>query len=353
MIEPRRIALLKPSALGDIIHALPVLTALRRRFPTALITWVVNTTYEPLLRGHPDLTETLPFDRGAFRRGLGASVRAAVALAAALRRRRFDLVVDLQGLLRTGLMALASGAPVRVGFANAREGSRLAYTHAVRVPDADRLHAVDRYWKLAEFLGAGDGPKLFRVPLDPAERTAARAELVPFPRPWVAVAIGARWETKRWPPAFFAAVLRRGLLRTGGTAVFVGGSDDTPGAQEAAGHLGSSPVRVVDLTGRTSLPRLAAVLAESDLMLGNDTGPLHLAAALGVPCVAPYTCTRAARHGPYGSAAGVVETQVPCGGSYRKTCPHRICLDELTPERLAPVFAEVLDRCLAHRCRSA
>ncbi|HSQ57592.1 MAG TPA: glycosyltransferase family 9 protein, partial [Gemmata sp.] len=125
-MEARRIAFIKPSALGDIVHALPVLTALRVRFPAARITWVVNSSFEPLIHHHPDVTDTLAFDRGAFKNGPWHATRYAFSFARELRRRRFDLVVDLQGLLRTGLMCLATGAPVRVGFANAREGSRYA-----------------------------------------------------------------------------------------------------------------------------------------------------------------------------------------------------------------------------------
>jgi heptosyltransferase-2 len=106
------------------------------------------------------------------------------------------------------------------------------------------------------------------------------------------------------------------------------------------------------LTGKTSLPRLAAVLAAADVMVANDTGPLHLAAALGRPCVAPYTCTRVALHGPYGCATGGVETTVPCGGSYVKTCPTMVCMPELTPDRLWGRLAEVLDA-WARNSRSA
>src|SRR5205085_4289514 len=104
-MDPERIALIKPSALGDIVHALPVLSALRRRFPAAHVTWVVNRAYEPLLAGHPDLDETLPFDRGATAGGFLSAAAAALRLAAALRRRRFDRVLDLQALLRAGLPA--------------------------------------------------------------------------------------------------------------------------------------------------------------------------------------------------------------------------------------------------------
>src|SRR5258708_4499420 len=107
----RHIALIKPSALGDIVHALPVLTALRRRFPEAHLTWVVNRAYEPLLRGHPDLDDTLPFDRAAGRRGWWSALSNFARFLGELRRQRFDLIIDLQGLLRSGVMSLATGAP--------------------------------------------------------------------------------------------------------------------------------------------------------------------------------------------------------------------------------------------------
>ena len=175
-MTPKRIALIKPSALGDIVHALPVLSALRGRFPAARITWVVNKSYEPLLAGHPDLTDVLPFDRGAFRKGVRAAAAYSTRFAAELRRRRFDLVLDLQGLMRSGLMTLATGARCRVGFANAREGARYAYTRRVKVPDADRLHAVDRYWRVAEAVGAGDGPMRFHVPLRPDAVSSSAAQ---------------------------------------------------------------------------------------------------------------------------------------------------------------------------------
>lgn len=339
MLAPRRIAFLKPSALGDVVHALPVLTALRTRFPQARITWVINSAYEPLVKNHPDLTDTLPFDRGAFKKGVWKATRYAASFAAELRRRRFDLVIDLQGLLRTGLMCLATGSPVRVGFANAREGSRYAYTHQVRVPDASRIHAVERYWRVAEYLGAGGVPKRFRVPLDAAEVDAVRRELAELPRPRVAVAVGAKWVTKRWPAAHFAELLARAQAAFGGTALFVGTADDTAASLEVARHLSAAR----DFTGKTSLPRLAALLSRCDVMLANDTGPLHLAAALGVPSVAPYTCTKVALHGPYTSMTGGVETSVPCGGSYLKTCGNMVCMPELTPDRLWPRLAEVLD----------
>jgi lipopolysaccharide heptosyltransferase I len=338
-VDARRIAIIKPSALGDIVHALPVLTALRARFPAARITWVVNSSFEALIAGHPDLTDTLRFDRGAMT-GAGRAARAVWSFARELRRRRFDLAIDMQGLLRSGLMAWGTGAPVRVGFANAREGSRYLYTHKVKSPALDAGHAVDRMWCVAEAFGVGRLPKTFRVPLQPAEVEAARAALAPLPRPVVAVAVGAKWLTKRWPAAHFAELLNRAHGHFGGTACFLGAPDDVALSRDVIGRLRGP---ALDLTGKTSLPRLAAVLSLADVMLGNDTGPLHLAAALERPCVAPYLCTRVRLHGPYAQAATCAETTVPCGGSYLKTCDNMVCTPDLSPDRLWPKLAEALD----------
>jgi lipopolysaccharide heptosyltransferase I len=325
----RRIALIKPSALGDIVHSLPVLSALRQRYPDARITWVINRSYEPLLRGHPDLTDTLPFDRGLSRTGWWAGARSAVRFLKELRARRFDLVIDLQGLLRSGVMTAATLAHRRVGLSTAREGAAYAYTDVV--PADWSQHAVDRNWRAAEALGVGDAPKRFRVPVSDDARDWAAAALAPLPRPWLVLGVGARWLTKRWPAGHFADLARRARAGFGGSAVFIGSADEAPLARQVADQL-TGPA--LDLTGKTTLPQLAALLARADVMLANDTGPLHLAAALGRPVVAPYTCTRVALHGPFGQADGCAETAVHCAGSYVKRCGRLECMAELTPDRL-------------------
>ncbi len=337
--EPRRIALVKPSALGDIVHALPVLSALRQRWPSAHISWVVNRSYASLLHGHPDLDAVIPFDRGAYKHGLISGALSSLRFARALHDAKFDLVVDLQGLLRTGLMTLATHAAHRIGFANAREGATRCYNHRIDVPDADQLHAVDRYWRVVEALGAANGTKRFHVPISSAARTQAAQRLAPWPKPWLVIGVGARWLTKRWPPENFAAAARHVLSRFGGSAIFIGGPEDASLACIAAQHLGQPSL---DLCGKTSLPQLAAVLDRADAVLANDTGPLHLAAALGRPTIAPYTCTLVVRHGPYGQFHRTASATVDCHGSYRKTCDHLSCMATLPPERLIAPLQEVL-----------
>ncbi len=346
--QPRRIAIIKPSALGDIVHALPVLTALRRRYPGAHIAWIVNRSYEPLLHSHPDLDETLPFDRHSGRRWGRAAFRF-LRFLHRIRREEFDLAVDLQGLARSGLMAVATGAPRRVGLSSAREGGRWAYTDVIPVPDFQTLHAVDRYWLVVEALGAGTTAKEFRVPIADSARRWADDQLQHLPRPWLVFGVGARWITKRWPPSHFAVLAQRAQARYGGTAIMVGGPDETSLAQAVVEKLTG---RACDWTGKTSLPQLAAILANADIMVANDTGPLHLAVALGIPVVAPYTCTQVGRTGPYGAFAGAVETTVWCRGSCIKKCSRLECMEELTPDRLWPILEERLKRWKSNR-RSA
>jgi heptosyltransferase-1 len=332
-----RIALLKPSALGDIIHSLPVLTALRRRYPHAHITWVVNQAYAPLLHGHPDLDDILAFDRRASHHGWRAAVRSWLGFLRELRRRHFDLAIDLQGLFRTAVMMAATGAKRRVGLSTAREGATWTYTDVVHVADFNALHAVDRCWRVAEAFGVGDLPKEFHIPISEEARRWAEATTRGYPRPWLMLGPGARWMTKRWPPEHFATLACRVWDTFGGTVFLVGGAEEMPAATAVRRHL-SGPS--LDLTGRTSLPRLAALLERADVMLANDTGPLHLAAALGRPVVAPYTCTRVRLNGPYPVQPGAIETTVRCRGSYSKRCSRLDCMAELTPDRLWPSLAE-------------
>jgi len=347
--EAHRIALIKPSALGDIVHSLPVLTALRQRYPKAHITWIVNRAYQPLLENHPHLDALLAFERKALHKGWRQGLKSFASFVRQLRKNDFDLVVDLQGLMRTGLMCAATGARRRVGLSSAREGARWAYSDVLEVADFEAIHAVDRYWLVAEALGVGDRPKEFVVPVQLQAGNWAKSVLQECSRPWLVVGVGSRWITKRWLPRHFAMLLNQAQASFGGTAIFIGAGDEVEVAQETAEFLKSTSR---NFTGKTTLPQLAALLEQADVMVANDTGPLHLAAALGRPVVAPYTCTKIRLNGPYGAAASAVESGIWCQGSYLKHCPRLECMTELTPDRLWPVLLGVLEKWEA-RSRSA
>jgi lipopolysaccharide heptosyltransferase I len=344
-LEPRRVCLIKPSALGDVVQTLPILSALRERWPRAHIAWVVHRGLVDILTDHPQLDEVIPFDRSGSpaRRAAGAG-----KLLRRLRRGEFDLVIDLQGLLRTGVMTRLSGAPRRVGFADAREGAPLAYTDRIAIPSQTQA-AIERYWAVAVALGCQGRPGLGRLGVGDEHHAWAQEKLSDLPRPIVAIHPGAQWTTKRWPPMHFAAIARRVYGEAGAGVVLVGGPGEGVLA-DAIEECLDGPC--VNLAEHTSLRQLAAVSGAADVFISGDTGPMHLAAAMGAPVVAVFTCTSPRRAAPYGAGHRVVSAAVACAASYRRKCGSMICMDELTPERLWPAVAATLAD-VARRSRRA
>lgn len=329
-VRPGNVCIIKPSALGDIVNAFPTLSALRSLWPNAHIAWVVNRGLRDLVEGHPEIDEVIPFDRSIAKLTPKGLVFIGGFLAA-LRRRRFDLTIDLQGLLRSGLMTAAAGAPVRVGIGYAREGASHFYTHIVPTP-VPEPHAVVRLLEVARAFGANvDNPRC-AVAMSDDDRRWARERLMGTPTPRLVMNIGARWVTKRWPPEKFAAVARRAAFQYGATIIAVGAPEDQPTVDILRAELGSIPL--LDLCGRTTLPQLAGLAAESDLFLSNDSGPLHLATAVGARVVGIYTCTSPELNGPYGPNAVAVRTGVECAASYITHCGRLDCMEELTVERV-------------------
>jgi ADP-heptose:LPS heptosyltransferase len=177
-----------------------------------------------------------------------------------------------------------------------------------------------------------------------ADRAWAREALAGVPRPRLGVNLGARWETKRWPPGQFAEVARRAVEARGAGVVAVGAPEDVRFVDEFLARMAPTPV--LNLCGRTTLPQLAALAGEVDVLVSNDTGPLHLAAAAGTRVVGVYTCTSPRANGPFGPLAASVATGVPCAAGYHVRCPHRLeCMDDLGPDRVWPAVLAQLDAC--------
>ena len=337
-LQPTSVVLIKPSSLGDVVHATPVLAALGELWPDARFSWVINAGLIDLVRGLPRLHEAIRFERPKAK-ATPSGVAYLSKFLIGLRRRRFDLAIDLQGLLRSGLMAAATGARVRVGFADAREGAPRFYTHRI-APEPGAEHAVDRLLGMTRAFGSVHRSPQFLDASTSADRRRAELLLAEVPRPRLVLNLGARWLTKRWPPSQFAAVARRAFAELGAGLVAVGAPEDRPLVAELRERLGSVPI--LDLCGQTSLLELSAIAAASDLFLSNDTGPLHLATAAGARVLGIYTCTRPEWTGPYGKAAGVVKSEIWCAGSCVKTCPRLDCFGELTADRVYREVARIL-----------
>jgi lipopolysaccharide heptosyltransferase I len=342
-LEPARVCIIKPSSLGDVVHALPILAALRRRWPSAHLSWVVNRPFEDVLRGHPDLDELIVHDRaGTALDPLG--IGSAIGLFRRLAGGRFDLTIDLQGLFRSALMATATRAKTRVGPADAREGAWWFYTDHVDSPRLG-LHAVARVQRVAAAFGADASEPEFRLPIREIDLHWAREALEGVPRPRVVLNVGARWATKRWPPESYAELGRRAAEEFGAGLVAVGAAIDQPLVAELLRR--SAPGSVLDLCGRTRLLPLAAVCLESDLVISNDTGPLHLAAAAGARVLGIYTCTSPLLTGPYGPRAITVQSCVWCAPSFLRKCGRLECMSELTADRVWPVVKAQIEEAIA------
>lgn len=332
-LTPQRVCLIKPSALGDVVQCLPLLPALRAAYPQAEISWVVNRELRDLVEGHPCVAEVIPFERRGGWRAWGQLLQR-------LKARRFDLVFDLQGLLRTGVMTLATGAAVRVGLQTAREGSH--FTANCLIGDSGRdVPAHARYWRLAEVLHRGDMPRQTFVATSDEDRGWVDDILATLPRPVIAVHPGARWVTKRWPVEKFAELLSLAQNAWSGSTLILGSPGERPDADRLSELHGerTPSAKAINLAGRSSLKQLAALLARVDFAISNDSGPMHLAAGLGTPTLGLFTCTSAVRSGPAGDQHELVSTTVPCAASYCKTCPytgtaHLACLRELDVTRV-------------------
>ncbi len=297
MTRGPRILLIKPSSLGDVIHALPVAEAIRRRYPDAFLAWLVKREWSDILDGNPHLDEVLDFP---------FEWTSAAAIVSTLRALRFDWAVDLQGLFRSGVLAWLSGAQRRIGFEAAREGSTLFYTERVAVIDP-RMHAVERYLMIARALDAASEKPVFWIGARPEDERWADEHVGRFAdheAPRVVLNPSARRADKRWPVERFAEVGRRLAGRFAARLVVIGGPNDVGRAERLAARL---PPQAANFAGKTSLGRLAAVLRRADVVVTNDSGPMHLAAALKIPVVAVFGPTDPRKVGPYGSVHRVLE----------------------------------------------
>jgi lipopolysaccharide heptosyltransferase I len=318
---PRRILIIKPSAIGDVVHTLPILNLLRRRWPDAHLAWLVTPACAGLLEGHPQLDDVIRFDRRRFGRGWRdpGSAHALWAFIRDLRRRNFDLVLDLQGLFRSGFFAWQTRAPVRVGFAKARELAHLFYTHRVHVGTTEQ-HAIDRYLKMAAEVGCDPGPVEFIFHVTDADRAHVDS-LVGNLGPFAVVFPGTNWPTKRWPIERFAALPQRLRDRFGLATVAAGSPDEV--------QLCSAVGGAVNTAGKTNLRQLVALLERASLVIANDSGPMHIAAALGRPLVTLFGPTNPVRTGPYRRVDTVLRLDIPCSPCYSRRCSHQSCLQWL------------------------
>ncbi len=327
--KPSKILIIKPSSLGDIVHSLPFLNAVKTCFPEAEIHWVVAKGFEELLEGHPMIDKLWVINKDAWKKIQFAknTMTEIKKLFKALKKEKFALVIDLQGLLRSGIITTATCSPVRVGFREAREGSRFFYT--LKVTGGKNIHAVDRYLKIAEFLGCDTSDVVFSFPL--FEKSSSFI-LHPLSfQDYVVIVPGARWKTKRWAPERFGELSRRLPLQ----AIIVGSKSDGEIANVIVSLSGGN---AISLAGKTDLKDLIEIMRGAKFIISNDSGPMHIAAALGVPVFAVFGPTDPLRTGPYGKGHTIIKEDISCAPCFRRTCDDMKCMNDLSLERVFEVI---------------
>jgi heptosyltransferase-1 len=374
--EFSRILLIKPSALGDVVHTLPVLVKLRARYPRARIDWLITPENAEVVRYHPALSNVVLFARRDFSKR-GRRWRAFLSffdLLKQIRSAKYELIIDMHGQVRSAFFALISGARVRIGFdrpvkrgltvsaehdlknipshgwRGAREGSWIAYTHRIPIPTLD-VHAIDRYLWVAPLLGLDDNPPDLTIHLSPQTTNKVNRLLeehgVPASKPLVVLVPGTIWETKHWTIEGFAGVARQ-FLQDGFAVALAGTTRD----QQRCRQIAAAAPGTCDLSGKTTPADLAALIRRAEVAVTNDSGSMHVAASLGKPMVSVFGPTNPVHIGPYERPESVVRVDLPCSPcNYRRLsqCPFdHACMKQVTSAMVVERVRKILSTAKSH-----
>ncbi|OAG27332.1 lipopolysaccharide heptosyltransferase I [Thermodesulfatator autotrophicus] len=330
-----KVLIVKLSSLGDIIHALPVLSALKNN--GAQIDWIVEEEFSSLLQGHPYIDRLLVWPRKRVLQKIRQKNLNAIVLwkdlLQQLRAKDYDVVIDLQGLLKSGILVSLARGRCKIGFANHREGSTFFYNFKLPPYDPDE-HAVLRYLKVLNYMGLSAKEIEFPLPpLPPLEDLRKRFGL---PKKYAVLIPCTRWPTKYWTRDGWKK-LSQFLEKQGFLPVFVGSSKDKDYVKSL---LNGNPG--LSLCGKTDLKELASVLKGARLVISVDTGPLHLAAASGPPVIALFGPTAPWRTGPFGEKHVILRGEIACSPCFQKECSDRRCMKNLTPERVLEFVSKIV-----------
>lgn len=344
------ILIVKTSAIGDVIHTFPALNALRRQYPEARIDWLVEEAAADLVIGHPALDSVLVSRRKTWVRDLKhgrvlAACRGFADFVKRLRATEYDLLIDFQGLLKSGISVCLARARRKVGFGKGMEhaeGSYIFLNETVSPVDMDQ-HAVIRGLLLLKAIGIESEDVIFDLQVGNEQREKIghllEVEGVDPARPLVAINPMTTWETKHWKNERFAKVADQ-LIDKGIAVVFSGGSQDV-GAIE--GIRAAMTGKAASLAGKTTLKDLAALYERVAVLITTDTGPMHLAAAVGTPVVALFGPTAPWRTGPFGLGHKVLRAEIACSPCLKRCCNrNHECMEQITVDQVVQAAQTVL-----------
>lgn len=332
-----RILIVRLSALGDIIHALPVLFAVKRSLPALAVDWLVEENYAPVLALVPELDRRIivrakssAASDGSITFGRGPGYLRAMSF---LRAQRYDAALDLQGLIKSAIWARASGAARVIGFDrnHLREPQAAAlYSETVVPPGAG--HVIDKNLSLLSALGVPDAAMEIRLQPAASSEVLAAIEAAGGPRKFIVLNPGAAWPNKRWPADRFGAVAAALFRRTRVTSLVTWG----PSERGLAEAVVSASAGAAALAPATSISDLAVLMREASLAVSGDTGPLHIAAAMGTPLVGLYGPTWPERNGPWDLQDHVISRADTCVCHHKRHCLRGApCINDITVEQVS------------------
>lgn len=330
-MEYQNILLIKMSALGDVMHALPCAAALRELYPKAKITWIVHPQFSTFIPEPPIVDEVICFDKKAFSKmTLRDKLREILRMRNLLREKKFDLVLDLQGLFKSAVIAWLTGCPNRYGYNDMREGSWLVSkpVHG----ENDHAHIVQQYLDVIRFLGSKVEEPDFPMPALTEEKKRVQEILLSSfgdidKEKLVAIVPGAGWITKEWPIESYIDLSER-LIKKDRNIVLIGGTAELDKGEKIVAALPKE--KVLNLINKTNLKELAALMGNVGLCIGGDTGPVHIAAAMGTRIIALFGASSGHRAGPYGKYVTIISTDEKCAPCFKRKCPlHKNCMEKI------------------------
>jgi heptosyltransferase I len=329
------ILIVKLSAIGDVIHALPVAHALKKRYPASKISWIVETPAYDLLKDNPNIDDIILFDKPKFK-SISGFIQHGPELASSLKQRHFDLVLDLQGLFKSAAIAWLSGAAHRMGYCNMREMSQLISKPVCGMHRNG--HVIQRYLDVARALDCNCDKINFDINISGQDAKIAQNLLVEngilSHQSYIVIAPGTNWQSKCWPTGSYADLASTLAQKYKYPIVLIGGPQDDERARIIQDRAN---VPIVNLIGKTTLKQLAYVLQKSRLFIAGDTGPMHLAAAMGTTVIALFGPSDADRNGPFGDKHVVIRENLTCSPCFKRRCDDLQCMEQIT-------VADVLDQ---------